>query len=164
MPARGRPTKFKTEYVDQAYRHCLLGATDAELALLFKVNVDTITEWKKVHPEFSVSINAGRDEADAHVAHAMYHRALGYKHEAVKIFMPAGAENPVYAPYVEHYPPDTQAGSLWLRNRQSAKWRDVQRQEHTGPDGGAIKVEPDLSGLTDEQKRAIASIKLPADR
>ena len=43
---------------------------------------------------------------------------------AVKIFMPAGAEAPVCASYTEHYPPDTQAASLWLRNRQPAKWRD----------------------------------------
>jgi len=41
----------------------------------------------------------------------------GYTHEATKIFMPAGAEAPVYAPYTEHYPPDTHAASLWLRNR-----------------------------------------------
>ena len=26
--------------------------------------------------------------------------------------------NAPYAPYTAHYPPDTQAASLWLRNRQ----------------------------------------------
>jgi hypothetical protein len=66
----------------------------------------------------------GKLEADANVAERLYKRALGYEHEAVKIFMPQGADSPVYAPYTEHYPPDTQAASLWLRNRQPAKWRD----------------------------------------
>jgi hypothetical protein len=30
-------------------------------------------------------------------------------HEAVKIFMPAKCSKPVYAPYIEHVPPDTTA-------------------------------------------------------
>ena len=62
------------------------------------------------------AIERGGVQADAHMAERLYHRGLGYQHEAVKIFMPAGAAALVYAPYTEHYPPDTQAASLWLRN------------------------------------------------
>jgi hypothetical protein len=29
---------------------------------------------------------------------------VGYSYDAVKIFMPAGAKKPIYAPYVEHAP------------------------------------------------------------
>jgi hypothetical protein len=43
----------------------------------------------------------------------------------VKIFMPAGAKKPVYAPYVEHVPPDVTAGIFWLKNRDPAHWRDA---------------------------------------
>jgi hypothetical protein len=32
---RGRPTKYKEEYNEQAYKLCLLGATDKELADFF---------------------------------------------------------------------------------------------------------------------------------
>jgi hypothetical protein len=49
----------------------------------------------------------------------------------VKIFMPAGREKPVYAPYVEHVPPDTTAAIFWLKNRDPQHWRDVQNLEHT---------------------------------
>ena len=42
--------------------------------------------------------------------------------------MPAGADEPVYAEYIEHYPPDTQAASLWLRNRHPDKWKDRTEQ------------------------------------
>jgi hypothetical protein len=35
----------------------------------------------------------------------------------VKIFMPAGAKKPVYAPYREHVPPDVTACIFWLKNR-----------------------------------------------
>ena len=37
---------------------------------------------------------------------SLYHRANGYNYEVVKIFMPANSAKPVYAPYIEHVPPD----------------------------------------------------------
>jgi hypothetical protein len=40
----------------------------------------------------------------------------------VKIFMPANAKKPVYAPYVEHVPPDVTASNFGLVWR----WRFVQ--------------------------------------
>src|SRR6476469_8371973 len=51
--------------------------------------------------------------------------AVGYSHDAVKIFMPAGAAKPVYAPYVEHVPPSDVACIFWLKNRDPARWRDA---------------------------------------
>jgi hypothetical protein len=75
----------------------------------------------------------------------------------VKIFMPAGATEPVYAPYKEFVPPDTTALSIWLRNRHSDKWRD--RIEHSGPFGGpiALSVERKLEweSLSEAQIEAI---------
>lgn len=130
MSERGRPTSYVPRYAEQAYKLCLLGATDVELADIFEVSESTLNLWKHQHPEFSESIKRGKAEADANVAERLYQRAMGYSHEAVKIFMPQGADRPVYAPYTEHYPPDTQAVSLWLRNRQPKKWRDKQEIEN----------------------------------
>lgn len=128
MAQAGRPTKYDQAYDDKAYKLCLLGATDKELASFFEVNEDSIHEWKKVHPSFSESLKKGKDEADATVAQKLYHRATGYSHEAVKIVADAksGAEHIV--PFTEHYPPDTTAAIFWLKNRQRDKWRD--RTEH----------------------------------
>ena len=56
---------------------------------------------------------------------SLYQRGLGYSYDAVKIFMPAGAKKPIYAPYVEHVPPDTTAAIFWLENRDPAHWRDA---------------------------------------
>ena len=130
--AAGRPTLYRDHYPEQAYKLTLLGLTDAEMANVWDVSVETVNEWKRVHPEFSASIARGKVAADADVAVSLRQRALGYTHKAVKIFLPQGATEPVIVPYDEHYPPDTQAASLWLRNRQPAKWRD--------------KTEVDLSG------------------
>ena len=43
-------------------------------------------------------------------------------------------------PYTEHYPPDTQAASLWLRNRQPRQWRDKVLDLGEGVDALAIVI------------------------
>jgi hypothetical protein len=132
----GRPTKYKEDYNEQAYRLCLLGHTDAELAVFFEVNEDTIHEWKKVYPNFSESIKKGKDIADGHVADSLYKRATGYSHEAVKIFVQEGQE--IIVPYTEHYPPDATSMIFWLKNRQRKKWRDKVETGITDNDGNDV--------------------------
>ena len=66
------------------------------------------------------------------MAAAMGKRALGYEQPVVKIFMPAGAAAPVYAPYMEHIPGDVGAQKSWLFNRQGMRWRDRQQVEVSG--------------------------------
>lgn len=133
----GRPTRYKAEYAEQARKLCLLGATDIELAEFFRVSTGTLDTWKKTHSEFLSSITRGKVVADAEVADRLYQRALGYSHKAVKIM--AVDKSVVREEYIEHFPPDTQAASLWLRNRQPKKWRDKQDVEHSGKDGGPIQ-------------------------
>lgn len=127
----GDKTDYKPEYATIAYQMTLLGATDAEMADALGKSETTINAWKHSHVEFAKALTRGKLYADAHVADRLHQRACGYSHDAVKVFMPAGATEPVYAPYTEHYPPDTAALSLWLRNRQSGKWRDKVEQEIT---------------------------------
>lgn len=133
MAKKGRPSSYVEAYAEQARKLCLLGATDKEMADFFRVSEQTLNAWKGAHPAFLESITRGKMLADANVAQKLYHRALGYSHDAVKIFQVDGA--PLIVPYVEHYPPDTPAASLWLRNRQPAKWRDKLDHEVTGKDG-----------------------------
>jgi len=134
-----------------AYKFCLLGATDAKLAVLLSVNEDTIHEWKKVHPSFSESITRGKEVADAEIAEALFHRAKGYSHPEVNVSNYQGQIT--LTPLTKHYPPDTQAASLWLRNRQSSTWRDKIDHEHSGKNGG--KIEHDVTMTPSEAYRAI---------
>jgi len=120
----GRPTDYDPEYNEQVKKLCLLGATDKELADFFNVCEATINNWKDAHPEFLESIKRGKDIADAEVASKLYHRALGYSHEAVQICADAKTGSEHIVPYVKHYPPDTAAAIFWLKNRRKADWRD----------------------------------------
>lgn len=122
--SKGRPSKFDDRFIAEAKKLAMLGATDEEMADFWGVSVPTLHGWRKQHREFLKSTHEGKLIADAEVASSLYSRAIGHEHSAVKIFMPAGAEKPVYAPYTERYPPDTTAASLWLRNRQPTRWRD----------------------------------------
>jgi len=146
---RGRPSSYRSEYAEQAYKLCLLGATDEEMADFFQVAESTLNLWKKEYAVFSESITRGKLMADAEVAEKLYQRAKGYSHDAVKIFNNDGTE--MIVPYVEHYPPDTQAASLWLRNRQPKKWRDNQEVSHSG----RLTIEKSVSDMTDEELMAI---------
>lgn len=130
MAAVGRPSKYKAEYAEQAYKFCLLGADDNRLAAFFEVDPATIHRWKHDHAQFCDSIKRGKDIADAEIAQALYHRAKGYSHKAVKMFNNQGEI--LIEEYTEHYPPDTGAAMAWLKNRQPKDWRDKQEIEHSG--------------------------------
>lgn len=142
----GQPTSYSPEYAAQAEKLCAIGATDAEVADFFGVSVRTVHRWKHANDEFCHALKVGKDVADDRVERSLYQRAIGYEQEEVKIFMPAGAENPVYAPYTAKIAPDTTAAIFWLKNRRKDEWRDVKASEITGADGGPVRTEETGAG------------------
>jgi hypothetical protein len=132
---KGAPSKYKQEYDEQAYKLCLLGAIDQEIADFFEVDVDTIYEWKKVHESFSDSIKRGKKLADGNIASRLYQRAYGYEHEGEEIkvvSMGTGMGSEIErVPIKVVYPPDTTAAIFWLKNRQPKLWRDKQETDIT---------------------------------
>ena len=142
MPG-GRPTKYTKAHATQARKLCENGATDVDLADIFGVSIATITKWKAAHPEFVAALKGGKEATDDRVQRSLYERAVGYTYDAVKIFMPAGAKNPVYAPYREHVPPDPTSMIFWLKNRRREEWRDSSSLEHSGPGGTPLAIRVD---------------------
>ena len=126
-----RPSKFSPEMIEQAYKLCLLGATDKELADFFDVKEQTINNWKKTKPEFFESLKKGKMEADAKVAESLFNRACGYSHPDQQVYLYKG--EPIIVPVTKHYPPDTGAAFIWLKNRQPDKWKD-KPETHSDPD------------------------------
>lgn len=118
----GRPTKYKSEYAEQAAKLCKIGATDVEISDFFEVDVATLNRWKLEYPEFCASIKLAKDEADNRVEMSLYHRALGYSCKEDDIRAVNGEV--VITPTIKHYPPDTTACIFWLKNRQKEKWRE----------------------------------------
>jgi len=126
----GRPSDYKPEYDEQAFRYSLLGATDKEMANFFDITEKTLNTWKEVHSSFLQSIKDGKDDADARVVKSLYKRATGYnqivqKPMVVSLGSGAGSEVEIVE-YEEKIAPDTAAAFIWLKNRQAKKWRDKQ--------------------------------------
>lgn len=162
---------FKAEYVNLAYHLALLGATFEQMGNVFRVHERTVRTWVERYPEFKDALQRGKEQADADVANSLFQRAKGYSHPDVHFTTlrdKDGKGEVIATPTTKYYPPDVTACIFWLKNRQSANWRDVYRQEHTGADGKPItrRLEVDLSKLSDEELALAesAGLKLHANK
>ncbi|MDB5280696.1 MAG: Transposase [Ferruginibacter sp.] len=153
----GAPTKYKKEFAHQAYKLCLLGFTDKDLAFYFGVDEQTITNWKKQKPGFFGSVMAGKQIADATIAESFFKRAKGYDYDEITYEKVDSKQNleitsdgqikaeDTYKKKIvtKHLPPDAGAAMNWLKNRQKDLWRDKQ------------VIELDFDALTEPQLDAI---------
>lgn len=140
---RGRPTKYRRAFAEQAKRLCKLGATNAELADFFEVSVRTVDLWIVQHPEFSRALKVGKAVADQRVERALYQRAVGYEHDEDDIRtvgVGKGLSEIVVTRMRKHIPPDPTSIIYWLKNRKSAQWRDLKAVEVSGAGGGPLSM------------------------
>lgn len=128
----GRPTGYKPEFCEIAANAAIRGATDREIADLLEIDVASLYRYKHSHPEFCEAMRVGKEMCDQRVEASLYHRAVGYSFDAVKIMQDKG--RPVIVSYVEHVPPDVGAMTMWLKNRKPTVWRDKIDVEHTTAD------------------------------
>lgn len=160
----GRPTDFDPSMcatVEKLTRIC--GATDHDIAEFLGVSDRTLNRWKLEHPEFCQSLKDGKTAADNRVKNALYHKAVGYSYDAVKIMQHNGA--PVIVPYVEHVPPSDVACIFWLKNRDKENWRDKVEHEHGVADIAAV-MESARGRLAEfrKQQQAAAKERLAAQK
>ena len=120
----GRPTLYKPEYAEQARKLCRLGATDSEVADFFEIGTTTFYRWRQDHPDFGGAVTEGKQICDDQVERALHRRAIGFAYEAVRVFMPAGAKDPLLVPYPVQVIPDVRAAQHWLRFRRPQEWSD----------------------------------------
>lgn len=154
--AGGRPSGYKPEYCDQAYKLCLLGADDKRIADFFEISEATLNRWKSEHPEFWESLKAGKENADAAVAASLYNRAKGYVSKKTVTATNGGIVTDVKV-VDEYVVPDTTAAIFWLKNRQPKQWRDKQEIDHSGRIDSSQTV---ISGEISPEQAAEAYAKL----
>lgn len=152
---QGRPTKYKEEYNEQAYKLCLLGATDKEIGDFFNVTEQTINNWKIEFPSFFESIKSGKIEADSVISSSLFKSAKGYTskeitYERMDADINPESEEPEDTMFevfrkkvvVKDVAPNPTAIIFWLKNRQPQKWRDKQEVGLSG------NVEIDIKPIT----------------
>ncbi len=136
----GQPTKYKVAYNKDVYKLCLLRATDKQIADFFNIATGTLHEWKKKYPKFLSSIKDGKEKADSTIAESLYERAKGYSHKSVHISNYLGKVTKTNI--IKHYPPDTAAAFIWLKNRQG--WSDQPKEINKDIDVPSVPA----SGIT----------------
>ena len=144
----GRPTKYKSEFSEQAGKLALLGFTNKDFATFFDVAVSTVDLWISKHEEFSGAIKQGREIADAEVAASLNKRARGFSYTETKsedvINSETGRKTGEKVTTIKkHVAPDTAAAFIWLKNRQPERWRDKREVQHSGDIIPIIVDKPD---------------------
>lgn len=143
----GRPSGYRTEFVSQAAQLCFNGATLYEVAEFFGVCRNTVRSWANQHPEFLTAIKVGKDAADDRVEASLWERSVGYSHPDVHISSYEGVVT--VTPIVKHYPPETAAGTMWMKNRRPGEWKDKTEIEHSGSIGLSERMRSALIGGDD---------------
>jgi hypothetical protein len=102
-----RPSLYEEAFCGLAEETLAKGYSEAVLAGEIGVCLDTVTEWKKAHPEFSASVKIGRARG-----------ARVWEDRLIKVAEEGGG--------------NAAAVIFALKNRNPAEWRDKTEQEHSG--------------------------------
>lgn len=146
-----KPTKIDTIDLDQLRQLAMDGKTMVEMAKFFKISTASIYNYQKDNPKFLEAIKDGKKDADNRVERALYERACGYSHPEEKIFCSDGFIS--RANTTKHYPPDTAAAFIWLKNRQSGKWKDKHEMDLTLK--GSLYAENEKKSTADLNREAV---------
>jgi len=165
---RGQPSKFDKLTKAQIKTIALMfqrGFTDLEVAQMLGVTRNTILNWRNSNPDFLGTTKKSKAQANAEVKQALFERATGYSHPDTKA---QWVESDVlvegegivsvgrweYAELIKHYPPDTAAGFIWLKNRGSVDEEGNPEEWRDKPEPGDSSLEPEKISVTIEVKDA----------
>ena len=127
------PWKFGAKTREKFLALLREGVGKCQAARSLKLDPHTPSEYAREHPEFGTAVEDARLESIEEVEDALFQAAVSGNVTACIFF---------------------------LANRAPDRWRDVKRQELTGPDGGPIEHR-DLSAFSNDELAAIAAGKRP---
>lgn len=133
---QGRPTKYDPAYCDLVVADAAMGFSLTAFAGGIQIDRDTVTEWRKVHPDFDAACRAAKAV-----------RARFLETGIMKEDIPGPAMN---------------ARKFALVNCAEEDWREKQSVELSGPDGGPIQSQGTIKveGLSESALREIAALRV----
>lgn len=128
----GAPSKYQPAYCNEVVTFCEQGYSLTAFAGEIGVDRDSISEWAKVHPEFSVAVNRAKAK-----------RARWWEDKARHVAESGG--------------PGGQATMVifGLKNHAPEDYQDMTKQQHTGADGKDL-----IPAETDRSKLALALLNI----
>lgn len=117
MPA-GRPSKYDPAMCDVVIAAGADGKTLAGMAEALDIDRETLNAWREAHPAFSRAVKRGLEKAQA------------WWEEKGRVATFGGVDGFNATSYI-----------FQMKNRFRDEWNDTVKQEHTGKDGGPIRVD-----------------------
>lgn len=143
----GQPTKYDPIYPNLLIAeglHSETPWTDDQIAARFGVCGDTVRTWKKRYPAFKAACSLCKQRANAILEHTAFQVAQDHTVEDTETVETKDSEGAVTGTRIltrqRTVTADSQILKLLLMNRLPEKYRDVQRIETTGADGGPIQT------------------------
>jgi len=130
----GRPSEYDPSHCDQVVELGKMGKSKAQIAAALGVSRQTLHNWAAAHPEFLDAVKSAHD------------LALAWWEDRGQESLTADKFNAT-------------AFIFQMKNRFSEDYRDKQEREHSGANGGPIRHEFDLSGLSMEELDALEAIQ-----
>lgn len=137
--AVGRPSKYRPEFCQAVIEDGRLGFSLSAFAGGIEVDRDTITEWRKVHPEFDQACKTAKAVRARFLEGGMMERDI-----------PAPAMN---------------ARKFALVNCAEDDWRSETTLKHVGgdPAAGDKPVQVNVTGLSESALAEIAGLKVDGE-
>ncbi len=145
------------------YKLTTLGATQKDIAQVFRVDITTIEGWLKHKPEFRKAYDAGRDDYKYGVVSSLSKRAIGYEFTERKETQVLDKNGDIHTLVTEthkHIPAEVGAMAFWLKNQFPDDWADVHKQEINSKVNINIQATLKLDQLTEEEKRILDSMNI----
>lgn len=83
----GNASKFQEKYISEGHRLMQIGLPQKQLAFFWKVDEDTITNWKAKYPAFSDALKKGEVDRNITLLSAMFRNATEKDSPALQIFL-----------------------------------------------------------------------------
>lgn len=125
-PGAGRKAWQPTDAIRRTVKAMVgYGATEREIAAYLGIARNTVAKALKDE------LQSGRFAANMRVAESLFQQAVGQA--AVVEVYPDGVRRTIQ----EAVPPNVTAGIWWTKTQMG--WKEIQKHELTGPDGGPIE-------------------------
>jgi len=83
----GRPTKFTPEFLAEGERLASIGISHKDMAYFWGISEDSVTRWKKGHPDFAEALKRGDAKKKVALMSALFRNATKKDNVAAQIFL-----------------------------------------------------------------------------
>lgn len=124
-----------------ATQACLMGASDSDLAVIFRVSERTIQNWIYNDARFRDAVWKGRGGADAKIAMALFKEATGYNYDEEIAQYDHQQGDWIKTTVRRRARADTKAAMWWLERRQSNTFAPKPAAQTDGSNAQTIIIE-----------------------